>query len=46
MYTLERWIEVDKERVLYELTKLLAKLDVTIGNMKELREAVDKVAEQ
>lgn len=38
---LKKWIEVDSERVLFELTKLLEHLDVTIGRLDELRDAVD-----
>lgn len=42
---LEEWIKEDKERVLYELESLLKALNVPIGNMKELRRAVDEVKE-
>jgi hypothetical protein len=40
MYDLKKWIE-DDERVIYELECLLKNLDVTIGNMGKLRNAVD-----
>ena len=40
MYDLKKWIEND-ERVIYELECLLKNLDVTIGNLGKLRQAVD-----
>ncbi len=42
MYDLKKWIESD-ERVIYELECLLKNLDVTIGNIGELRHAVDSL---
>ena len=42
-YTLKEWIEQDEERVLEELTSMLEKQGVKIGNMNQLRYAVDKM---
>lgn len=40
MYDLKKWIEND-ERVIYELECLLKNLNVDIGNLRKLRQAVD-----